>query len=103
MCCNNTDIRALLDLRQFTKDDLDRRITINTKRILDLEKVVAEKDQKIEDLQLSLVFCESNGGADAMRLQRLEEQFDDMVNAVAMMQDKLCTCESKVCILFFRS
>jgi len=84
-------------------DTLDTRICINLKMILDLKKVIAEKDQKIVDLEMSLAFCELNTGADAMRVQCLEEQFDDLANAVAMMQDKLCTCETRVHILFLRS
>jgi len=69
--------------------------------ILDLEKAVTEKDQRIEDLQLSVAFCELNAGTDTMRLQHLEEQFNDLLNAVVLMQDKLCICGDDEVQVFF--
>ena len=50
----------------------------------------------IKALQMDLAFHKSNTGVDVQRIQRLEEQFDDLSNAVAMMQGKLCTCGGKV-------
>ena len=50
----------------------------------------------IEALQMDVAFFESNSAVDTQRIQRLEEQFDNLSNAVAQMQDKLCTCGGKV-------
>jgi len=50
----------------------------------------------IEALQMDVAFYESNSAVDVQRIQRLEEQFDDLSNTVAQMQDKLCTCGGKV-------
>ena len=50
----------------------------------------------IEALQMDITFYESNSTVDAQRVQRLEEQFDNLSNTVVQMQDKLCTCGGKV-------
>ena len=47
-------------------------------------------------MEMSLAFAESNTRVDATRIQRLEEQFDDLSNKVEHMQGKLCTCGGKV-------
>jgi len=61
-------------------------------RIHALEQAKKEHVNRIEILEMGLAFIELNGQADMMRIQRLEEQFDDLSNAVSMMQGKLCTC-----------
>ena len=50
----------------------------------------------IEALKMDVAFYELNSAIDTQRIQRLEEQFDDLSNVVAQMQDKLCTCDGKV-------
>jgi len=65
-------------------------------RLHALEESKKEYTERIEQLEMSLVFAESNAGADVMRIQRLEEQFDDLSNKVVHMQGQLCTCGGKV-------
>ena len=50
----------------------------------------------IEALQMDVAFHESNSGVDTQRIQRLEEQFNDLLNKVEHMQSQLCTCGGKV-------
>jgi len=61
-----------------------------------LEESKKEYAERIEQLEMSLAFTESNARVDATRIQRLEEQFDDLSNKVAHMQTKLCTCGGQV-------
>jgi len=65
-------------------------------RLHALEESKKEFAERIESLEMSLAFAESNAGVDATRIQRLEEQFDDLLNKVEHMQSKLCTCGGKV-------
>ena len=65
-------------------------------RLHALEESKKEYAERIESLEMSLAFAESNAGVDATRIQRLEEQFDDLSNKVEHMQSKLCTCGGKV-------
>jgi len=65
-------------------------------RLHALEESKKEYAERIESLEMSLAFAESNAGVDATRIQRLEEQFDDLSNKVEHMQGKLCTCGGKV-------
>ena len=65
-------------------------------RLHTLEESKKEFAERIESLEMSLAFAESNAGVDATRIQRLEEQFDDLSNKVEHMQSKLCTCGGKV-------
>jgi len=65
-------------------------------RLHALEESKKEYAKRIKALEMGLAFAESNAGADAMRIQRLEEQFDDLSNKVAHMQGQLCTCGGKV-------
>jgi len=65
-------------------------------RLHALEESKKEYAERIEQLEMSLAFAESNAGVDATRIQRLEEQFDDLLNKVAHMQGQLCTCNGKV-------
>jgi len=65
-------------------------------RIHTLEQNEKEYAKRIKTLEMGLAFAKSNGQADVLRIQCLEEQFDNLSNAVAMMQGKLCTCGVKV-------
>jgi len=65
-------------------------------RLHALEESKKEFAERIESLEMSLAFAESNAGVDATRIQQLEEQFDDLSNKVEHMQSKLCTCGGKV-------
>jgi len=65
-------------------------------RLHALEESKKEYTERIEALEMSLAFAESNAGVDAMRIQRLEERFNDLSNEVAHMQGQLCTCGGKV-------
>ena len=65
-------------------------------RLHALEESKKEYTERIESLEMSLAFAESNAGVDATRIQRLEEQFDDLSNKVEHMQEQLCTCGGKV-------
>jgi len=65
-------------------------------RLHALEESKKEYAKRIEQLEMSLAFAESNAGVDAVRIQRLEEQFDNLSNKVAHMQGQLCTCGGKV-------
>ena len=62
-------------------------------RIHALEQSKKDQAERIKTLEMGMAFVESNSQADAMRIQRLEEQFDDLLNAVGQTQDKLCTCK----------
>jgi len=68
----------------------------DSKRADTLEESKKEFAERIESLEMSLAFAESNAGVDVTRIQRLEEQFDDLSNKVEHMQSKLCTCGGKV-------
>lgn len=65
------------------------RLTEENKK---LKELVEGYKERIETLEMGLAFANSNGQADAMRIQRLEEQYDDLRRDVSAMQDKLCTC-----------
>jgi len=68
-------------------------------RIHALEQGRKSQMDLIEALQMDLAFHEPNSSVDTQRLQCLEEQFDDLLNVVAQMQDKLCTYGGKVRVL----
>jgi len=65
-------------------------------RVYELEQGRKAQLNLIEALQMDIAFYESNSTVDVQRIQCLEEQFDDLLNMVAQMQDKLCTCGGKV-------
>ena len=67
-------------------------------RIHALEQKKKEYEERIETLEMSMAFVESNGGADAMRIQRLEEHLEDVVTMMAAMSDHLCSCNKEVCV-----
>jgi len=68
-------------------------------RIHALEQKKKEYEERIETLEMSVAFMESNGAADAMRIQRLEERLEDVVTTMAAMSDHLCSCNKEVRVL----
>jgi len=67
-------------------------------RIHALEQKKKEYEERIETLEMSVAFMESNGAADAMRIQRLEERLEDVVTTMTAMSDHLCSCNKEVCV-----
>jgi len=68
-------------------------------RIHALEQKKKEYEDRIETLEMSMAFIKSNGTADAMRIQHLEERLEDVVATMATMSDCLCLCNKEVCVL----
>jgi len=73
------------------------------KRVIALEQANKEQVEIIETLEMGLVFVESNGVVDTMRIQCLEECLEDIVSTVAEMSNHLCSCNKEVCVLWFHS
>jgi len=67
-------------------------------RVHALEQKKKEYEERIETLEMSVAFTESNSAADAMRIQRLEEHLEDVVSTMAAMSDHLCSCNKEVCV-----
>jgi len=65
-------------------------------RIHALEQKKKDYEERIETLEMSVAFMESNGAADAMRIQCLEERLEDVVTTMAAMSDHLCSCNKEV-------
>jgi len=65
-------------------------------RIHALEQKKREHKDRIEMLEMSMAFVESNGAADAMRIQHLEERLEDVVTTMAAMSERLCLCNKEV-------
>ena len=65
-------------------------------RIHTLEQKKKEYEERIETLEMNVAFMESNGAADAMRIQCLEERLEDVVTTMAAMSDHLCSCNKEV-------
>jgi len=77
------------------KDDCAQML----KRIITLEQSSKEQAKRIETLEMGVVFCNSNGQADTMRIQHLEEYLEDAISMIAVMSNHLCTCNEEVCVL----
>ena len=82
-------------IRSF-KDDYSQVLF----RIHALEQKKKEYEERIETLEMSVAFMESNGAADAMRIQHLEERLEDVVTTMAAMSDHLCSCNKEVGVLW---
>jgi len=67
-------------------------------RVHALEQKKKEYKDRIKTLEMSMAFQESNGTADAMRIQHLEECLEDIVATMSAMSDHLCSCNKEVCV-----
>jgi len=76
----------------LTESELQRDNRLLLKRVLDVEEKNRKQSSEIDDLQTTVAFQEANGMVDTARIQKLEEQYDDLKNALSNIEARLCTC-----------